>query len=216
MFDIHTHIIPFIDDGSSSLDDSLKMITDAIEQGVTSLILTPHFDVNGYRCELDTDYYQAFINFKEEVEKRNLPINLYLGNEIYYSKGVYKLLRNKKIYPLGNSSKVLLEFDFESFDYNIEDIIYEFSIEGYQIVIAHVERYSYSSYKLIKKWKEAGALIQVNASSFYGDRKVKKLANKLLKNKIIDYIASDVHSFRKNCIKQFIKDYKKVEYFNFE
>lgn len=216
MFDIHTHIIPNIDDGSETLEDSLRMIEESIRQGITDIILTPHFDIYGQKCDIDTNYQLEFDNFKKEVEKRNLKVNLHLGNEIYYSKGIYRFLKNKKIYPLADTNKVLIELDYEKNLDNVEELIYELKIENYDVVIAHAERYDYSSYKLIKQWKELGAYIQVNASSFYGDRKQKKLAIKLLKKKLIDYIASDVHSFRKNCIKQFIDDYKETKYFDFK
>lgn len=191
------------------------MIEDAVNQGITDIILTPHFDVYGNKCDLKTDYQLEFNKFEDEIKKRNIPIKLYLGNEIYYTKGVYKFLKNKKIFPLGNSDKVLIELSYENLKYHMDDIIYEFYVEGYQVVIAHVERYHYSNYKLIKKWKEKGALIQVNASSFYGDKKIKRLVTKLLRKNLIDYVASDVHSFRKNDIQKFVKDYKKSEYLNF-
>ena len=216
MFDIHTHIIPNIDDGSKTLEDSIKMIEESIEQGITDIILTPHFDIYGQKCDINTDYQLEFDNFKKEVEKRNLKVNLYLGNEIYYSKGIYNFLKTKKIFPLAGTNKVLIELDYEKNFVNVEELVYELKVENYEVVIAHAERYDYSSYKLIKQWKELGAHIQVNASSFYGDRKQKKLAIKLLKKNLIDYIASDVHSFRKNCIKQFIDDYKETKYFDFK
>ena len=216
MFDIHTHILPNIDDGSSSIEDSIQMVLDLKEQGINSIILTPHFDIYQNRCNHNTNYIEEFNNFKKEIEKRNIDINLYLGNEIFYTSKVYKYLKEKKVFPLGNTNKVLIEFSFIDEIKNIEDIIYEFKIEGYEVIIAHVERYDYASYKLIKSWKEQGALIQVNASSFYETRKTKRLVRKLLKNKLIDYIASDIHSFRKSYISQFIKDYKDTSYFNFE
>lgn len=215
MFDIHTHILPKIDDGSPSLEKSIEMVEDAIKQGITDIILTPHFDVFYRKCSFNVDYQEEFNSFQNEILKRKLPINLYLGNEIYYTRGVLKYLLNKKIFPLGNTNKVLIEFSFHNKRENIDDIIEEFGNEGFEIVIAHAERYNYSNYRLIKKWKESGALIQVTASSFY-DKKTKKLANKLLENNLIDYIASDVHSFRKNCIKQFIEDYKSESYFDFK
>lgn len=215
MFDIHTHILPYIDDGSSSLEDSIEMIKDSINQGIKDIILTPHFDIYQARCNHKTNYQEEFSKFKKELEKRNLEVNVYLGNEIYYTPKVYKYLKEKKIFPLGNTKKVLIEFSFDDEIKNIEEIIYEFKIEGYEVVIAHAERYIYSSYNLVKSWKEQGALIQVNASSFYESLKQKKLARKLLKNNIIDYIASDVHSFRKNYISKFIKDYKETKYFEF-
>lgn len=216
MFDIHTHILPNIDDGSSSIEDSIQMVLDLKEQGINSIILTPHFDIYQNRCNHNTNYIEEFNNFKKEIKKRNIDINLYLGNEIFYTPKVYKYLKEKKVFPLGNTNKVLIEFSFIDEIKNIEDIIYEFKIEGYEVIIAHVERYDYASYKLIKSWKEQGALIQVNASSFYETRKPKRLVRKLLKNKLIDYIASDIHSFRKSYISQFIKDYKDTSYFNFE
>lgn len=215
MFDIHTHILPNIDDGSSSLERSIEMVEDAIKQGITDLILTPHFDTYFNKCKFNVDYQREFNAFKEEILKRNLPINLYLGNEIYYTKGVMKYLINKKIFPLANTNKVLLEFSFTDERIKINDIIEEFQKEGYQIIIAHAERYYYSNYKLIKNWRENGALIQVNASSFY-EKKTKKLAIKLLKENLIDYIASDVHSFRPNYIQKFIEDYQEIKYFSFE
>jgi len=154
MFDIHTHILPCVDDGSSSLEESIKMIEDAVNQGITDIILTPHFDVYGNKCDLKTDYQLEFNKFEDEIKKRNIPIKLYLGNEIYYTKGVYKFLKNKKIFPLGNSDKVLIELSYENLKYHMDDIIYEFYVEGYQVVIAHVERYHYSNYKLIKNGKK--------------------------------------------------------------
>ena len=216
MFDIHTHILPYIDDGSSSLEESIEMIEDSINQGIKDIILTPHFDIYQEKCNHNIDYFEEFQNFKKEVEKRNIEVNLYLGNEIYYTPKVYKYLKEKKIFPLGNTNKVLIEFSFTNETKNIEDIIYEFKIEGYEVIIAHVERYNYANYKLIKSWKEKGALIQVNASSFYETLKPKRLAKKLLKNNLIDYIASDTHSFRKNYIGKFIKDYKETKYFEFK
>ena len=216
MFDIHTHILPYIDDGSSSLEESIEMIEDSINQGIKDIILTPHFDIYQEKCNHNIDYFEEFQNFKKEVEKRNIEVNLYLGNEIYYTPKVYKYLKEKKIFPLGNTNKVLIEFSFTNEIKNIEDIIYEFKIEGYEVIIAHVERYNYANYKLIKSWKEKGALIQVNASSFYETQKQKRLAKKLLKNNLIDYIASDTHSFRKNYIGKFIKDYKETKYFEFK
>ena len=216
MFDIHTHILPYIDDGSSSLEESIEMIEDSINQGIKDIILTPHFDIYQEKCNHNIDYFEEFQNFKKEVEKRNIEVNLYLGNEIYYTPKVYKYLKEKKIFPLGNTNKVLIEFSFTNEIKNIEDIIYEFKIEGYEVIIAHVERYNYANYKLIKSWKEKGALIQVNASSFYETLKQKRLAKKLLKNNLIDYIASDTHSFRKNYIGKFIKDYKETKYFEFK
>lgn len=213
MFDIHTHILPYIDDGSSSIEESIEMIKDSINQGITDIILTPHFDIYQSRCNHNTNYEEEFNNFKKELEKRNININLYLGNEIYYTPKVYKYLKEKKVFPLGNTNKVLIEFSFEDEITNIEDILYEFKIEGYEVIIAHVERYNYSNYKLIKSWKEQGAFIQVNASSFYETQRLKRLSRKLLKNNLIDYIASDVHSFRRNYISQFIKDYKETKYF---
>ena len=216
MFDIHTHIIPNIDDGSSSLEDSILMIEDSIKQGIKNIILTPHFDIYGMKCDVDTNYKNEFIKFKEEVAKRNLDVNLYLGNEIYYTKGIYKLLREGKIYSLGDTNKVLIELDFVNKIDNFEEMLYEFKVENYQVVIAHAERYNYSNFKLVREWKKLGALIQVNASSFYAYKKIKKLAQKLLKANLIDYIASDVHSFRKNCIQNFIKEYKTTKYFEFK
>ena len=113
MIDIHTHVIPFVDDGSKSLEDSISMIKHEIEIGVDTIIATPHHIFHRYECSVE-EIKKNFNLLKEEIKKQNLKIELLLGQEIYYSsrEDVISLLKEGKLLTLNNTNKVLLEFSF--------------------------------------------------------------------------------------------------------
>lgn len=185
MIDIHTHILPNVDDGSDSLEISRYLLNQEIEEGITKVILTPHQN----KQSLDKDgLTKKFNEFKESV--KDLNVELYLGSELYYYTGIKDDLLANKILTLMDSKYFLIEFSTRV-EYNIKDILYDLSIIGYKPIIAHIERYDYLSfddYFEIAKY----AKIQVNAKSFY-NKNYKKACKFLLKNNLIDFIASDCH-----------------------
>lgn len=198
MIDIHTHIIPKIDDGSPDMDASLKLVREMIEQGVTDVICTPHYR-KPYNETPETTV-ECFNNLKEAVQAENLPIRLYLGQEIYCRPGEYKeLIVGGKVLPLNGSKFILLEFDFEVYA-DIAEIVYEVKALGYMPIVAHIERYSYMTDEDVYEIKKVGGLIQVNASSVIGNvgRHIKKTVKKLYKNGFVDFVSSDVHVGRNN------------------
>ena len=128
MIDIHTHIIPYVDDGSSSLEDSLAMIKHEISIGVDTIICTPHHIFHRYEKSVD-DIKKNFNLLLREVEKLNLPIKLLLGQEICYThrEDILSFLNEGKLLTLNNTKYVLLEFSFTREPEDITDIIYNFS-----------------------------------------------------------------------------------------
>ena len=218
MIDIHTHIIPFVDDGSSSLEDSLAMVKHEISIGVDTIICTPHHIFHRYEKSIE-DIKKNFNLLKEEVEKQNLPIKLLLGQEICYThrEDILSFLNEGKLLTLNNSKYVLLEFSFIREPEDITDIVYNFSIKGYKVIIAHVERYEWINMDKVISLKNEGALIQVNSGAIVGftTGKEKRFAKKLLKNNLVDIVASDIHSFRKSTLDIALKKTKKPALFNF-
>ena len=218
MIDIHTHIIPFVDDGSSSLEDSLAMVKHEISIGVDTIICTPHHIFHRYEKSIE-DIKKNFNLLKEEVEKQNLPIKLLLGQEICYThrEDILSFLNEGKLLTLNNSKYVLLEFSFAREPEDITDIVYNFSIKGYKVIIAHVERYEWINMDKVISLKNEGALIQVNSGAIVGltTGKEKRFAKKLLKNNLVDIVASDIHSFRKSTLDIALKKTKKPALFNF-
>ena len=195
MIDIHAHILPFVDDGSSSLEESLDMVRSAHESGVTDIICTPHLrnQFNKTPSELKV----AFEEFKRAVKNAEIPVNLYLGQEIYLGYGYKKLFSENKIVTLNDTKYVLAEFNyFERRD--VAETVYDLTTLGFKPIVAHVERYRYLSLEDIYEIKQVGGLIQVNADSIVGEgKKVHlRLVKKLFKHGLVDFVASDIHAER--------------------
>jgi protein-tyrosine phosphatase len=218
MKDIHTHIIPNVDDGSPSLDTSINMIKHEIDIGVTEIICTPHHIYHRYEASVEV-IKEKFNLLKEEVEKLNLPIKLYLGQEICYThrENILGMLKAGKLLTLNNTNRVLLEFSFTREPEDILDIIYNFNINGYEVIIAHVERYEWMNYQKVVALRNEGALIQINSNSYLGltTWKEKRFVKKLLKKDLVDYVASDTHSFRPSTLDKSFKKIKNPDLFNY-
>jgi protein-tyrosine phosphatase len=218
MKDIHTHIIPFVDDGSPDLETSVNMIKHEIDIGVTEIICTPHHIYRRYEATVEV-IKERFNFLKEEVERLNLPIKLYLGQEICYShrEDIIAMLKKGELLTLNNSNRVLLEFSFTREPEDILDIIYNFNVNGYEVIIAHVERYEWMDYNKVLALRNEGALIQINSNSYLGltTWKEKRFVKKLLKHNLVDFVASDTHSFRPSTLDKSYKKIKNPDLFNY-
>jgi len=201
MIDIHAHILPGVDDGSPSVEASLAMLKEVASQGVTDMICTPHFREH-FTC-LPERLKEVFEEFKAEVKKQNIPVNLYLGQEIYAVDSVKKLIQEGKVLRLNNTEFVLLEFSTVN-KTDIVETVYELRNAGFTPIVAHIERYRYLTMDDIYELKNEGGYIQVNASSLVGEgkRNYGKIVRKLFKEGCVDFVASDVHCGRKVCLKQ--------------
>lgn len=218
MVDIHTHIIPNVDDGSPNLETSINMIKHEISIGVDTIICTPHHIYHRYEKSVE-EIKEKFDQLNEEVKRLNLPIKLYLGQEICYThrEDILSMLKSGKLLTLNNTNRVLLEFSFTREPEDLLDIIYNFSINGYEVIVAHVERYEWMNIDKVKSLKAEGALIQINSNSYLGltSWREKRMTKKLLKLGLVDYVASDTHSFRPSTLDKSYKKIKNPDLFNY-
>lgn len=218
MIDIHTHVIPNVDDGSPNLETSLEMIRHEISIGVDTIYCTPHHIYHRYEKSVE-EIKKAFQTLKEAVEKEKLPVKLYLGQEICYThrEDILGMLKAGKLLTLNNTNRVLLEFSFTREPEDLLDILYNFSINGYEVIIAHVERYEWISYDKVVALINEGAKIQINSNSYLGltTWKEKRFVKKLLKKGLVDYVASDTHSFRPSTLDKSYKKIKNPDLFNY-
>jgi protein-tyrosine phosphatase len=200
MIDIHTHILPQVDDGSPNLETSIFMIEEAVKSGVTDLFCTPHFyRLKNYRSSFS--HNQAVFNeLQTVVQAKGYPIRLYLGSEIFYTIETIQDLRDKTVIPLGQSKLVLLEFSTGDDHEDLGEAIHNVRSLGFIPVMAHMERYRYAGDKDWAIVKKMGALIQVNAASVLGipNRSYQKKVLKMIKQGLVDFVASDIHQFRSN------------------
>lgn len=194
MIDIHTHLIPFVDDGACDFDESLSMIERLIEDGVSDVIITPHNQSVVTKKDRD-EQKKLFQKLNLLVKEKGFKINLHLGSELRYRS---HLTPNYKEHVLGNSKYLLLEFSTRK-EEPIEDLVYNLSRNGYKPIIAHIERYPYLKFKDYNNLRSSGALIQVNANAVLGEdgKKIQRLVLKMLKDQLIDFIASDTHNLEK-------------------
>ena len=199
MIDIHSHVIFGVDDGAKTLEESIKIIKEEIDNGITDLICTPHYRAGMFNASIES-IEKNFLILKEEVLKQNLSINLYLGREVYFDKYLYKSIDS---YKLNGKNIILLEFSYNE-NPDVEEILYNLTRIGYSVIIAHVERYSYLNINYFKRLKDKNIFFQINASTIVGKSgfKNKRLAFKLIKEGLVDFISSDIHYNRNNFMKQ--------------
>ncbi len=196
MIDIHTHIIPNIDDGSKSIEETFEMLKEAAKEGFTDIILTPHYIKEYYETNTNIrEYWVKSLN--EAIDKLEIPIHVYIGNEIYVSEDMDELIYYKKVSTLNNSRYVLFELPMNNSIKYLDEIIFKIFNLDLIPVLAHPERYSYiqNDIDFAKKLHQKGVLFQSNYGSIlglYGEH-AKKAIIKLLKEDLVDFLATDVH-----------------------
>lgn len=199
MIDLHTHILPGIDDGSPTMEASMAMAELAVEGGVEAIVATPHSNQMGrfenfYSTAL-TDLYQSL---KTELAEEDLPLKLYLGMEIFASPDMGERIRRGELISLNRSRYYLVEFAFDETPERIGDYLEEIlRVRGVPL-IAHPERYYcvQDDPGLVYDWLKLGCCAQINKGSLFGKfgRSAARTASELLKNDLVTCVASDAHS----------------------
>lgn len=197
MIDIHSHVIPRIDDGAKDEEMAVSMLKIAEKGGTKKLVVTPHF----MRGRFDYEYNEV----TEEVEKlrrlakdNNVEIEIYQGQEIYYSDKIVEYYNRGSIGTINGTRYMLIELPMVEFNLDqVVDNLYELQLKGITPIIAHPERYRPFIKKpsLINKLIKEGCLFQLNTGSITGEfgRDVKKTAEAYLMNRVYNFIGSDGH-----------------------
>ena len=212
MTDVHSHILFGIDDGSRTISESIELLKKLKSVGFNNVILTPHFILDStYNSNYESNI-KIYNELKERLIDENIDINIYLGNEIFIDKNVPTLLEKNIITSLNGTKYVLVEFPMHNKLLNLEDMLYEIRSRGYEVVIAHPERYDAfkEDYSIVDTLREDGFLFQSNYSSilgYYGKDSI-KLLKYMLKRHYIDFLGTDIHRIEKTYV---IDNFKKIE-----
>jgi len=197
--DIHSHILPAIDDGSKSFEESLALLKRMYSYGIKKVILTPHV-MEGVWENTRVDLENRFQELKDYLEKSNFTnIELHLAAEYMLDTNFETLLINEKLLTI-KDNYVLVEMSYMSAPINLYETLFNIQVAGYRPILAHPERYNFyhQNYQEYFKLKEVGCLFQLNLlslSNYYG-KDVNGIAKRLLKDKLIDFAGSDTHQDR--------------------
>ncbi len=195
MIDFHSHIIPNIDDGSTSIDETINMIKEAKKVGFTGIISTSHY-IQGY-YDLNSYERKKLLDIIEKKMSIDNELKLYLGSEIYFTSEIIELIENKKASTINNTKYVLFELPMNTKPLFAKEVVYQLIEKGYRPIIAHPERYNYvqEEIKYAEELASMGAMFQANYGSIIGmyGNEAKKTLKRLLKNNLISFLGSDVH-----------------------
>ena len=202
MIDLHCHILYGIDDGSKTIYESIELIKKAYSNGVTDISFSPHYILGSSYNANNKKKKNILKEIQKEIEKQNIKVNLYYGNEVFVENNMLELLEKSEISTINNSKYLLFELPMNNRYNGIYNLIFELKSKGIQPIIAHPERYSYiqNDPTLMIKLLEQGVLFQSNIGSFYGyyGKTVEKTAKLLLKHNMISFICSDIHHTKDN------------------
>ena len=197
MFDIHSHVLPGIDDGSKSFAMSLDILRGLEKQGITNLICTPHYISETKQTSTRAANQKLLKQLQEKAQKEGIDINLYLGNEIYIDRDIKKLLKAKKISALNGGKYILIELPISGEYDQYEDVLQDLKLAGWQPILAHPERYVsfQNDYSKVIDLHRIGILFQCNLGSVIGQygKHAKKLIKHMAKENLIFCFGTDIH-----------------------
>ncbi len=199
MYDIHCHIIPGVDDGADSLSETLEMLRIAASNRTKGIICTPHCNIPGaFANYWNEKMEQQFNAVVAEAGRKNIPVELYKGQEIFLAGNFRERLKNGELITLNESQYILVElYPFEK-EFNAYKKLASLVADGYKPIVSHPERYEFvvKNEDAISYIKDLGCLIQVNKGSLKGrfGQAVRFAAHKIIAKSLADFVASDAHS----------------------
>lgn len=197
--DIHSHLIPGIDDGVSNIDESLAMLRGLQELGFSRIVTTPHIMSDYYRNTPEI-ILSGLENVRAAAKADGLSIEINAAAEYYLDEQLVQMVnRKEKLLTLGGNH-LLFEISYINPPDNLYHLTFELNVQGYTPILAHPERYPYwyGKEEVYRKLKDQGVLLQLNTNSlvgYYGPA-ARACAEHLIDQGMIDFIGSDMHGAR--------------------
>lgn len=194
--DIHCHILPGVDDGSQTPEETKAMLQKAWDEGIQIMVATPHYHKQRGKNDIELIKKQLLLTRKlaKEVHPK---MQICLGMEIYYGEDVPELLKEGRVVSVRKSRYILVEFSpGDEFQY-ILNAVRKLQMSGHTVIIAHIERYNCLRKDIsnVEYLREMGAYLQVNTGSITGSygRSVKKFLREVLKAHLVQLVGTDAH-----------------------
>jgi len=201
MIDLHCHLLPAVDDGPQTLEESIAMARAAYQDGVRTIMVTPH--------ALDWEQVHPGQDARESVAREvraletalhqaGIPLTLVAGMEVHYDLDLETRLRSGRARPLGQGRYVLVELPFLQYSLHLEQVMFRLQLQGWKPLLSHPERYVYyqQSPDLLVPLVERGVLVQVTVDSLLGEtgQPARETAQRLLRRGLVHCLASDGHT----------------------
>lgn len=202
MIDLHSHVLPGVDDGAADIDEALAICRMAVKDGTTELVATPHLRHPSYWNDDSHGLEAAFLTLREVVEHEGLELELHLGGEIAVSDAsVEELLQpGSRLFTIAGGKWVLLEFDFQGYGPDPVETVWEVAVKGFRPIVAHPERLRWmaSDGGLLTALARHGAAFQLTAMSLTGEfgRIARDAAMGLAEKGFVHFVSSDAHDSR--------------------
>lgn len=194
--DIHSHLIPSIDDGSKSIEESIALIREFEKLGFQRIITTPHIMHDVYPNDVHS-INKGLAALRNAIQLEGIEIELEVAAEYYLDETFLSIIDDKELLAFGDQY-ILFETAFHVEPLLLKEVIFKLNTNGYKPILAHPERYSYlmNNKNLVFELKDMDVLFQVNLISLIGfySKEIKKFSEWLLKNNTIDLIGSDCHN----------------------
>lgn len=192
---MHSHLIPGIDDGVKTVEEAIVLIRGLQDLGFQKIITTPHIYKEHYPNTKD-GILRGLAALKTALVAENIHIPIEASAEYFMDDHYEMLLDNNEILPL-QDKYVLVEMSFFGASPKLEDYLFKTQIKGYTPILAHPERYLFyhNDFEQFYELKEKGVLLQLNTASLMGyyGKPIQRIAQKLIKEKLIDFIGTDMH-----------------------
>lgn len=200
MIDMHSHILPGLDDGAADWDEALAMARVAVEDGIEQMVCTPHWVLGKYENDQQT-VLQRLAEFEERLAAQKIPLKVHPGMELRIDTSIPDRLKDGRLRTLNNGSGyVLLELPDEAIPDNIHDFFWNLQISGYRPVLSHVERNPYflENPSRLSRWVENGILMQITAASLLEGfaEEIREFAFFLVEHRLVHMLVTDTHSLR--------------------
>lgn len=218
MIDIHTHILPGLDDGARNMDESLAMAEIALKSGVHTVVATSHANTGGYFREYGPEVYGERLQaFRMALEQEKMPLTVWSGMEIFMTEEALHRIEDGGLIPINHTSFFLMEFAFGIEAWKMDWMLGNALSMGFTPVIAHPERYAcvQEMPERVSDWMKKGCLAQTNRGSIFGrfGQRAKECADVLLEQHWVTCIASDAHKpYERTPYMADIKDYMEERY----
>lgn len=198
--DMHSHLLPGLDDGASDVIESLQMLEQLQAQGYEKFIMTPHILSDYYKNTPET-IGAALQQLREAAQAAGLDISLEAAAEYYLDEGLADMLHKRTpLLSFGKDRYVLFETSFMNASQLFDEVVFQMQSQGYQPVLAHPERYAYlyEQYDKLREYHERGILLQVNLGSLLGiySEQAKKIAERLIDEGLVSFLGTDCHNTR--------------------